>query len=226
MSELDDAIIEGTPPAWARLTYRIVATLAMLFAKAVFRIEIRGQERFPTSGGFVLAPVHRSNLDFMLAGLSCPRRVRWMAKHSIFKGGLIDGFLLHGGAYPVKREGTDRRAFELTERLLAAGEPVVMFPEGRRREGSKVHNLLDGPAFVAARQRVPIVPVGIGGSDSAMPIGRKVILPKKIVLIAGEPIYPDVPLEGRVPRSVVRDLTADLQNQLQRLYDDAGAAVR
>jgi 1-acyl-sn-glycerol-3-phosphate acyltransferase len=226
MSEIDEAEIIERPPAWARAGYRVAAVLAMTFCRLFFRIEVHGQERIPTSGGFILAPVHRSNLDFMLAGLSCPRRVRWMAKHSIFLGGLVDSFLLYGGAYPVKREGTDRKAFEVTETLLERGEPVVMFPEGRRRDGREVKDLLDGPAFVASRKRVPIVPVGIGGSDQAMPIGRKVILPRKIVLIAGEPIYPDVPLEGRVPRSEVRALTARLGVELQRLYDDAQARAK
>jgi 1-acyl-sn-glycerol-3-phosphate acyltransferase len=98
-----------------------------------------------------------------------------------------------------------------------------MFPEGRRREGPVVEDLFDGPAYVACRERVPIVPIGIGGSDRAMPIGSKMVLPRKIVVVVGEPIYPEVPLEGRVPRSEVTAFTAQLQERLQALYDDAKA---
>ena len=84
------------------------------------------------------------------------------------------------------------------EALLARGEIVVLFPEGRRKDGPVVEDLFDGPAFVACRQRVPIVPVGIGGAERAMPIGSKMVWPRKIVLTVGEPIYPDVPVSGRV----------------------------
>jgi 1-acyl-sn-glycerol-3-phosphate acyltransferase len=75
---------------------------------------------------------------------------------------------------------------------------------------------------VAARAGVPIVPVGIGGSDMAMPVGAKFIKPHKIVLLVGEPITPPVgDGSGRVRRSVVRELTEQLHQALQPLYDEA-----
>jgi 1-acyl-sn-glycerol-3-phosphate acyltransferase len=97
-----------------------------------------------------------------------------------------------------------------------------MFPEGTRREGAKVAELFDGPAFVAARTGVPIVPIGIGGSAQAMPLGAKFIRPHKIVLMIGEPIYPPAgDGTGRVKRRVVREMTEQLGVDLQALYDEA-----
>lgn len=201
--------------------YRVLATLARWLARAYWRLEIVGSERVPRTGAFVVAPVHRSNLDFLLAGLAVGRPVRFMAKSSIFLGGAIDRFLYAMGAFPVDRDSADFSAIRTCEELLAAGEPVVVFPEGRRKEGLTVKDLYDGPAFMAARQRVPIVPVGIGGSEDAMPIGRKVILPRKVVLVVGEPIYPDVEAEGRVPRSAIAALTTELRDEVQGVYDTA-----
>jgi len=180
-----------------------------------------GSERVPRSGAFVVAPVHRSNLDFLLAGLAVKRPVRYMAKSSIFLGGLVDRFLNVMGAFPVVRDTADFSAIRTCEDLLAAGEPVVVFPEGRRKSGDHVADLFDGPAFVAARQRVPIIPIGIGGSDKAMPIGKKWILPHKVVIVIGEPIYPDVDIEGRVPRSAISALTEQLRGEVQGVYDEA-----
>jgi 1-acyl-sn-glycerol-3-phosphate acyltransferase len=67
---------------------------------------------------------------------------------------------------------------------------------------------------------VPIVPVGIGGSERVMPKGSKFIRPKKIVLIVGKPITPPQ-VDGRVPRRVVSELTAQLHDALQQLFDEA-----
>ena len=91
-----------------------------------------------------------------------------------------------------------------------------------RRSGDTVEDLFDGPAYVAARAGVPLVPVGIGGSDAAMPVGAKFIKPHKIVLVVGPPIHPPTgDGTGRVKRRVVRELTTELQAEVQRLYDEA-----
>lgn len=218
----DQAVRLDVGRGWVALgLYRILRSLAYVIARAYWRLEVVGADRIPQHGGFVFAPVHRSNIDFLLPALATPRRIRWMAKHTIFKGGWIDRLLVAVGAFPVDRTRADRHALNTAESLLAAGEGVVMFPEGRRKEGPVVEDIFDGPAFCAARRRVPIVPMGVAGSDRAMPIGSKMVWPRKVVLVIGEPIYPDVPLAGRVPRAQVRALSAELQDALQGLYDDA-----
>lgn len=52
-----------------------------------------------------------------------------------------------------------------------------------------------------------------------MPIGAKMIRLAKVRVVIGEPIYPDVPLEGRVPRRLVTETTERLRESLQELYD-------
>ena len=205
--------------------YRTLWVAGRAVTALYWRLEIIGLERMPRSGAFVLAPVHRSNLDFFIAGLASRRQVMFMAKDSIFLGGLVDRFLGALGAYPVKRGSVDREAIRRSESHLAAGRPVVIFPEGRRRDGPLIEDLFDGPAFIASRQRVPIVPIGIGGSDRAMPIGAKMVWPRKVVIVVGEPIYPDVGLEGRASRTVVSALTEELALSLQSLYDEAQEAA-
>ena len=74
------------------------------------------------------------------------------------------------------------------EEALAAGEPVVLYPEGSRQSGPVVQPLFEGAVFVAARVGVPIVPVGIGGSEWAMPKGSRGIRPVRIAAVVGEPI--------------------------------------
>jgi 1-acyl-sn-glycerol-3-phosphate acyltransferase len=73
---------------------------------------------------------------------------------------------------------------------------------------------------------VPIVPVGIAGSEAVMPKGARMIRPAKVHVIIGAPILPPASVAGtRVPRSAIRDVTAELHETLQRLFDEAAARV-
>ena len=98
----------------------------------------------------------------------------------------------------------------------------MLFPEGTRMTGPVIEELFDGAAYVAARAGVPIVPLGIGGSEAMMPKGAKLPRPKKLVLVVGDPIpAPERTEAGRVPRSAVGALTEHLHGVLQDLFDDA-----
>jgi 1-acyl-sn-glycerol-3-phosphate acyltransferase len=102
-----------------------------------------------------------------------------------------------------------------------------MFPEGTRREGPVVEDLMEGAAFLSARTGAPIVPIGIGGSDLAMPKGRTVPAPRTIEVVIGPPLAPPPRTGGgRVSRSAVRAATDVLAAGLQEAYDDARTRVR
>ena len=107
--------------------------------------------------------------------------------------------------------------------MLESGEPLVLFPEGERKSGPVVQPLFDGAAFLAAKAGVPIVPVGIGGSERAMPKGSKLIYPRKVHVIVGPPIVVPGADQGRVPRPVLAEVTTTLHDELQRLFDAAEA---
>jgi 1-acyl-sn-glycerol-3-phosphate acyltransferase len=210
------------PTRLERISYGFIRGLFLGVAKVYFRLEIRGRENVPAHGPFVLAPVHRSNLDFILVSTVRRPRMRYMGKASIWKSRALGHFVSMLGAFPVHRGTADRESLRTCMRVIENGEPLVMFPEGTRRSGATVHEMFDGPAYVAARTGVPIVPVGIGGSSEAMPVGSKLIKPHKIVLVVGEPLLPPSgDGTGRVKRGAVRDLTARLHQDVQALYDEA-----
>jgi 1-acyl-sn-glycerol-3-phosphate acyltransferase len=205
----------------ARVLYSIIRGAILGGAKLLGRVEVHGREHVP-AGAFVLAPVHRSNIDFALASLVTKRRLRYMTKDSIWKSKALGGFVSFLGGFPVSRGAVDREALRTCIDVIEAGEPLVMFPEGTRRSGPVVEELFDGPAYVAAKTRVPIVPVGIGGSEAMMPKGSKLLKPSKLVLLIGEPLDPPSPSEGgRVSRHAVKQLTDQLRAEVQKLFDDA-----
>ncbi len=205
---------------WERVVYRCIRFVLEVICRTFWRMEVTGRDRLPAAGPFILSPVHRSNIDFLVVGASLPRIMRFMAKDGIWKVESVGRFLEHMGAFPVNRERPDRGALRNCEEALALGDPVIMFPEGRRMAGEVVEEMQDGPAWVACRSRVPIVPMGLGGTDEAMPIGAKMVRPVKLRVVFGEPIYPDVPASGRVPRHSVSELTERLRTEVQRCYDE------
>ncbi len=206
------------------ILYRVVRALIAGFSRLYWRLSIEGREHVPAEGPFVLAPVHRSNVDFAIASTVTKRRMRFMGKDSLFKVKPFAAFISALGAYPVHRGAADREALRLCIEMIGGGSPVVMFPEGTRRSGPVVEDLFDGPAYVAARAGVPIVPMGIGGSERMMPKGAKVLRPSQLVLIIGAPLQPpEVAAGGKVSRRAIREVTAKLQVEVQRLFDEAQA---
>lgn len=220
----DVEIWTGPPSPLTRVSYALVRGLIWLVAKAFGRVTVVGAENIPATGSFILAPVHRSNVDFALTSLVTRRPMRYMGKDSIWRSKALGRFVTMLGAFPVHRGSADRDALKACIDIVEGGSPLVMFPEGTRRSGPVVEHLFDGTAFVAARGQVPIVPMGIGGSEAMMPKGAKMLKPSKLVLVVGHPIpAPELTDKGRVPRSAVGALTARLHDQLQGLFDDAMA---
>ena len=97
-----------------------------------------------------------------------------MAKAELWDNRLLGWFLSGVGCFPVHRDVADREALRRAQRILEHGQVLVLFPEGTRQSGAVVHDLFEGAAYIATRTGVPIVPVGIGGSEAAMPKGAKI----------------------------------------------------
>ncbi|MEL6981528.1 MAG: lysophospholipid acyltransferase family protein [Actinomycetota bacterium] len=207
----------------ARLAYRALrGALAGLF-RLWLRLSVTGQEHIPATGGFILAPGgHRSILDTPLASQAGRRVLRYMGAENYFAIPGLGLFLRSMGGFPVERSMTDRQALRLSEEVLRNGEPLVVFPEGTRQEGPIVQPLKEGAAFLACRAEVPILPLGIGGAQRAMPKGARWIRPSRVALVIGEPIHPPARAEGeRVKRSTIRGVNEQLHTRLQELFDQA-----
>jgi 1-acyl-sn-glycerol-3-phosphate acyltransferase len=207
----------------SRCWYQFCRVILTGSCRLVWGVEVIGAERVPRSGAFVLAPVHRSFIDTFLCGCLTRRRLRFIGKDTMWKYRLSGPVMDSLGGIPVHRGTPDREALKACEAAVRAGEPVVLFPEGTRRDGPKLHPLFEGAAFVAARTGVPIVPVGIGGSEWALPKGARMIGRSRIVMVVGDPIDPPRPAEGaaRVSRRAVGETTDLLAERIQALFDDA-----
>lgn len=209
------------------IAYQIVRFLIWLVAKVLWRISFEGLQNVPKQGPFVLAPVHRSFVDFGLVSGVTRRRMGYMGKESLWTSKALGSFITMLGAYPVNRGAPDREALKRTLAILEKGEPLVLFPEGTRRAGPVIEHLHEGAAFVASRSGVPLIPVGIGGSERALPKGKRLPRLVRIHVLVGPALLPAPIAEGaRHPsRRAVKELTVALQGSLQDLFDRAQRAA-
>jgi 1-acyl-sn-glycerol-3-phosphate acyltransferase len=213
------------PTRGALAMYGFVRAAVEGFCRLYFRLQVSGKEHVPRYEPYILAPVHRSNIDTLLVCAVTKRRLRYMGKDTLWRHGWSAWLMTTLGAFPVRRGSADREALRICQEVLERGEPLVMFPEGTRQAGPVVETVFDGPAYLAARMGVPIVPVGIGGSARAMPRGSRFLRPVRTAVIVGPPIRAERSATGRVTRSSVRRLSEQLRNEVQRLFDEAQRLV-
>lgn len=141
---------------------RVAALLIPLFA----RLRTVDIENIPAEGPVILAINHIHWLDIPLASLRIPRVTHYMAKIELFRIPLI-GWLIHRlGAFPVRRGEGDRESLRTSERMLAEGNVLMIFPEGHRSGNGKLAKGHPGASYLALRSGVPVVAVGISGTEN------------------------------------------------------------
>jgi cytidylate kinase len=231
-----DSVVEeilsylGTGDLWRpSVPYRMARGIAVGIAKAWFHPIVKGAEHLPARGPFLITPVHRSFADFLIAAIPARGlRVSYMTKEEMWHYPGLGMVIEHMGGFPVKREVADRAALGSAQAVLEAGGVLVLFPEGTRRSGREVRDLKDGAAFLSLRTGAPLVPVGIAGSDLAMPKGSHLPKRQRVVIVVGEPLLPppratkgSLGSTRRVSLRQTKELTEALRVRLQVAYDEA-----
>ena len=219
----------GSPTRGAILLYKVSRAIAVGISRSYLPGRVVGRENLPAQGAFIVAPVHRSYVDWLIVARITSRRMRYIAKAEIWKSKLVGRYLEAMGCFPVNRSGADREALERCRAVLVGGEPLVMFPEGTRRSGPVVEDLREGVAFLALRVGVPVVPVGIGGSERAMPRGSAIPRPRRVHVVIGSPVYPPPvapvgDLGGkpvRISRRAMREFSDEIGAAIQKVFDQA-----
>jgi 1-acyl-sn-glycerol-3-phosphate acyltransferase len=204
-----------------RIFYRVARALILTPFKAIFLVRVRGREKVPGTGAFVVAPSHRSLMDIFFTGYITRRRIRFMAKQELFEKPFLAWLFAALGGFSVERGSADRAALRAAQEALEGGEPVAIFPEGTRRHGRDIVGLFDGGAYLATRLGVPIVPVGIGGSEQILASGKTLPRPHRVAIVVGDPIQPPDRSAGRVRRQEVTDTTEKVRVELQSCFDEA-----
>ena len=204
------------------LFYRAVHLFIRVVIFRWVRTEVRGAEHLDLEGPVIVAPVHRSNLDSPLVAGTARRRMRALGKQSLFVNPIGAWVCAALGAIPVRRGEADRDAMRSARRILDDGEMMIVFPEGTRQTGDRVAGVFDGMSYLASKTGATIVPVGVAGTEKALPPGAKFLHRCRTAVVVGAPIAAP---EGRMSRPALRAFSEQVGAELQAVFDEANRLV-
>lgn len=195
------------------------AVLKPLF-RASWRFELEGIENVPESGGAILCPNHTSVLDSFFVPALLPRRVTYVGKAEYMDDWKTRKLFPALGMIPIDREGGDagERALATAQRVLERGELFGIYPEGTRSRDGRLYRGHTGPARLALRAKVPIIPIGLVGARDVMPPDAK--FPKlrlPVTIRFGRPITVDRYLDRVDDHLVYRQIIDEVMYEIREL---------
>ena len=200
--------------------YWIVKYLVTPFVRVLVRVRVEGRENVPRRGAVILASNHRSFLDSIFIPMVMRRRVTFVAKAEYFDDPKTAWFFRSCGQIPIRREGgsASERALASATDVLRAGNVFGIYPEGTRTRDGLLHRGHTGVARLALACNVPIVPIGLVGTDAVQPIDSR--LPKlfrRVTIRFGEPVDPARYAGRDHDRMVLRELTDEVMFEICQL---------
>jgi putative phosphoserine phosphatase/1-acylglycerol-3-phosphate O-acyltransferase len=187
------------------------------------RLDIAGTEMLPRSGPAILVANHRSYLDPLALGLAFAkvgRPVRFLGKREVFDAPVVGQVVRAMGGIRVDRSSGSEAPLVEAEAALAAGEMVAILPQGTIPRGPAFFEPelqgRWGAARLAAATKVPVVPLGLWGTEKVWPRSERVprlwnVLHPPTVRVR---VGPAVDLELRSPNADTRRIMAAISDLL------------
>lgn len=161
----------GDLNGWWRFGIAVVGAVARL----TFRIRVEGVERVPATGAAIVAANHVSALDGVLLGLVVGRRrgrpTRFLTAAEFFGKRRFGWALRLYRQIPIRRGDGDVGALDEAVRTIRSGALAGIFPEGRVNPAPEdgLQQGRTGVARIALAAGVPVVPVGMWGTNDRWP---------------------------------------------------------
>jgi 1-acyl-sn-glycerol-3-phosphate acyltransferase len=200
------------------LLYYLVRIIGIIVVKVTSRPECIGLENIPDEPPYILVTNHLSVFDSPLLLTLCPHTIRAFAAAKHKRNPIYAPLLAAGGSIWVRREEIDREALRMALKVLASGEALGMAPEGTRaRETHALQKAKMGAAYIATRADVPLVPVGITGTEQIkrnLPRLRRT----DVRVVIGKPFR--LPNSGRVRGQKLHEYTDLIMQRIAELLPE------
>ena len=201
-------------PAQRAALHHVSRALLRPLFRVYFRMRAEGREHLPARGAYLLAPNHVSMLDWAFLSYFLPRLTRFVVHREYYDDPLMGFGLRVNGAIPIRTDRPDLAAMRTARAVLAAGEALILFPEGAISRNGRPGVALPGIIALAAAADVPIVPVAIRGAFEAFPRWRRLPRRRPVTVAFGAPLPP--PRAGRHRHQQLAD---DLMGHITALLD-------
>jgi long-chain acyl-CoA synthetase len=161
-----------TRPLAARLLWIFLRIVRMLFVRA----RVRGLEKLPASGPYIITPNHQSYIDpFVLCSV-----LPYRALKDVFLVGAPEYFetpftrwvARTTNLVPVDPDSNLVPAMQACAFGLTHGKILLLFPEGERSIDGTVKKFKKGAPILAQHLGVPVVPVALKGIHEVWPRNR------------------------------------------------------
>jgi len=203
--------------------------------RLVFRPRIEGAENVPLEGPAILASNHLSYADWLFMPLTLPRRVTFVAKAEYFTGKGLKGFLQRfffagAGQVPIDRSGASAAQGALLSamKVLRRGELFGIYPEGTRSHDGRLYRGKTGVARLALESKVPVIPIGVVGTDRLAPPGKKFGVWTRPLVRFGAPLdfsrYEGLENDRYILRSITDEIMYEIMELSGQEYVDMYAS--
>ena len=167
--------------------------------------QVKGWENVPDRGPLLIVCNHLHAVDPPLIAVSVRLKTVFMAKEELFRHWFSRFFVQNFGSFPVRRRRVDREALRQAEYWLRQGVSLIMFPEGKRSSTIQMQPAFPGSALISSRLGVPILPVGITGTEKLRKPTWWLCRPRITVNI-GRPFYLP-PADSKLTKAELAQLT-------------------
>jgi 1-acyl-sn-glycerol-3-phosphate acyltransferase len=184
----------------------------------ISRREYVGLENIPAAPPYIMVTNHLAVFDSPLVLAICPHTARAFAAAKHKRNPVYAPLMVIMGSVWVRRGEVDRRALQEALDVLKRGEVLGVAPEGTRARGPyALQKGKIGAAYLATRTDVPIVPLGITGTEKIkhnLPRLRRT----DVRVVVGEPFH--LPESGQVRNQKLREYTDLIMHRIAELLPE------
>jgi 1-acyl-sn-glycerol-3-phosphate acyltransferase len=157
------------------------------------KVQTIGLDKIDPARTYIFMSNHISNLDPPVTLPLIPRRTSVMVKKGLFKIPILGHIMLIGSLVPVDRANRDAGITAVRDAVKAIAQEglnMTIYVEGKRSFDGKLLPFKKGPFYLAEECNVPVVPITISGTETAMPKARFAIRPGTVTVQFHDPIEP------------------------------------
>jgi 1-acyl-sn-glycerol-3-phosphate acyltransferase len=201
-----------------RILYRVIQFVLRSIFYIFYRVEVYDLHKVPISGKIILCSNHISYLDPVVIGSCIPRFTYFMAKKELFKISFLSNLVTYFNAFPVRRDTTDRNAFEISLAVLENDNILGLFPEGTRSVDGIIRDGKKGLGLISFLSKSKILPIAISGSNKIIQKPHKRIFFPKIKVIVGDVIDTEKMISKNDKKEAISLIVSETMKSIKKLY--------